>query len=529
MKKYVLWVLGLVLLIISGCGHDSTYRTLVQVDSALVAGHLDSALVMMSGIDTSKISSDDERAYFFLMRTQLLYRTNRPMSDSSDIDMCVSHYSGKGSDGRKLACAYYYKGMLEYERGMVSDAVMSLKKAEAAAASLNDVELKHKIYESLSTVNFMTGNVRLAMKYTNLSLECARMTDNGLWLAYAWNHQACLYDAIGEKDSFNLCIRRCMPYIESIGEKDKARILFLTGMYYLRRGDNAMAKLHLRKSYDMNPLASTCNMLAGIYSREGNKEKAMALWRQTLRKAAPEEKADILESVSRHLFDDRKYRDAYLSLSELVSLRDSLSELRQTAKVQEIQLKYDQQTAKRQFDKTLIRALYAFICFITAGAVFVYYHIYKTNKTRRKLMYDQILLNDYNRKISDLERHGKNSEKTINRLKHKVEQIQNEHIGIMFEGHALYDDIMKNKSVVAWTKSDVAKFIEYYKAVNLPFLIRLENDYTGLTDGNRLFLILQDIGKSDDEITRILGTSSGAIRTMRHRLRGKMKKERSDE
>ena len=137
--------------------------------------------------------------------------------------------------------------------------------------------------------------------------------------------------------------------------------------------------------------------------------------------------------------------------------------------------------------------------------------------------YNCILINDYNRKISELQKSGSDAEKDIRRLKHKVEKIQSQQTGVMFEGHSLYEEIIENKPIVKWNKSDVAKFIEYYKVVNLPFVTQLNTDYVGLTNGNKLFLILQDMGKKDEEIMQILGTSYGAIRTTRHRLKAKLK------
>jgi hypothetical protein len=42
-----------------------------------------------------------------------------------------------------------------------------------------------------------------------------------------------------------------------------------------------------------------------------------------------------------------------------------------------------------------------------------------------------------------------------------------------------------------------------------------------LSPGNRFFLILQDMGMSDEQMTHILGVSDGALRTTRSRLRQK--------
>lgn len=151
------------------------------------------------------------------------------------------------------------------------------------------------------------------------------------------------------------------------------------------------------------------------------------------------------------------------------------------------------------------------------------YSVFKANRNKRKVISYQILINDYNRRIDELQKKGSDAEKDIRRLKHKIDKIQNQQTSLMFEGHSLFEAICANKSIVKWGKADVAKLIEYYKVVNLPFVTQLDTDYEGLTNGNKLFLILQDMGKSDEEMTRILGTSYGALRTTRSRIKSKLK------
>ena len=68
---------------------------------------------------------------------------------------------------------------------------------------------------------------------------------------------------------------------------------------------------------------------------------------------------------------------------------------------------------------------------------------------------------------------------------------------------------------------EMQKLIEYYKVVNLPFMLQIENDYARLSPGNRFFLILQDMGMSDEQMTHILGVSDVALRVTRSRLRQK--------
>ncbi len=512
-----------VLLLLCGCQHSSIHRQLIQADSVMASENLDSAYHILSGIDTTRIMAKADRIYYQLIEIQLLYRMRKPADNMEGINECVSYYAQERKDVRKLAQAYYYRGMLEYESGKVDKAVTSLKKAEEAAQSLYDIDLKHKIYDSLSTLNFLSGNINLARKYTLLSLECAKLTSNGLWFAYAYNHLACIYEAMGRKDSSWVYIKKSLPYIQTVDAKDRAEFLYMVGENYHHNNENSLAKQYLLLSSKAYPTPATYNILASIYNQEGMKDTARALWRKAMGNASLDDKVDILDTIANQRFSEGDFRGAYWSLKELILLKDSIEKQKQTFSIQEIQLKYDQQKTKRNYDRMLIRGLYALIVLIVIIAALIIFYVFKANNNKRKVIAYQILINDYNRKISELQKSGSDAEKDIRRLKHKVEKIQSQQTGVMFEGHSLYEEIIENKPIVKWNKSDVAKFIEYYKVVNLPFVTQLNTDYVGLTNGNKLFLILQDMGKKDEEIMQILGTSYGAIRTTRHRLKAKLK------
>lgn len=74
---------------------------------------------------------------------------------------------------------------------------------------------------------------------------------------------------------------------------------------------------------------------------------------------------------------------------------------------------------------------------------------------------------------------------------------------------------------MTWEKSDYTDFIEYYKLVDLPFVLSIEREYKSLTPGNKLLLILQNMGKTETELQRILGTTIGTIRVQQSRIRKK--------
>ena len=72
-----------------------------------------------------------------------------------------------------------------------------------------------------------------------------------------------------------------------------------------------------------------------------------------------------------------------------------------------------------------------------------------------------------------------------------------------------------------WTSEQIRTLIEYYKLQNYPLINRLESEYDNLPLNHILFEILVDMGKSDQEIQRIMNISQTTIRSYRFRIKSK--------
>ena len=160
----IIFALLAVVSAVCGCQNSRIHRRLVLADSIMRSGNLDSAYTLLNRMDTARQLSEADRIYYQLIETQLRYRMRQPIEDTAVISECVAYYAGVQKDARKLAQAYYYRGMLEMESGKTDEAVTSLKKAEEAAQRLHDLDLRHKIYDRLSTLTFLSGNIALARK-----------------------------------------------------------------------------------------------------------------------------------------------------------------------------------------------------------------------------------------------------------------------------------------------------------------------------------------------------------------------------
>ena len=61
--------------------------------------------------------------------------------------------------------------------------------------------------------------------------------------------------------------------------------------------------------------------------------------------------------------------------------------------------------------------------------------------------------------------------------------------------------------------------MEYYKVVDLPFVTQLQTEYDHLSPRYQFFLVMKNMGKSEEEIQDIMVISSGTIRTIKSRVK----------
>ncbi len=245
------------------------------------------------------------------------------------------------------------------------------------------------------------------------------------------------------------------------------------------------------------------------------------MWAKAMRTTDLRDRVEAYQSMVGKKYDAGDYRGTADAAISLLELKDSLVQQMKTAEVQEIQLKYDKEVERRKLDRFMMWGLVVALFFVAIIATGIIYHIRKTNRANEKMMRAQVLINDYRRQIERLEGSGQDVTQEVQTLRHKIDTLQSEQTARLSDGLELYERIVAGESVVSWSKDQLLKFIDYYKVVNLTFMMQMDHDYSRLSPGNRLFLILQDMGKTDAQMTHILGVSEGSLRVTRSRLRQK--------
>lgn len=517
--------IGIAIMIVA-CSHGSHQKQLVQVDSLLSNFQRDSAYNTFKQIDRDELSKAD--AMYYDVLKVALSQIARPASSfhfdisrDSVLDQCLEYYQQKNNQ-RMLLYSYLFKGKIQLETNANNhEASVWLKKAEELTKSVNDLQLAYLTNEALATLNYYSGNKDLAIDYSYKTLECAKQRGNNHIMTYACNHLVVLYLERHERDSVQKYNALSMSILSNMIPKDRSYALGNLGTIFWSNNEVDSAKVYFEKAKKEYPFPYLDQHLAEVNYIQGNYKMADSLWNRALQSANLRDKVEFYKSIFIRKYDNKDFKGSAEAATRLLELKDSLVQQMQTAEVQEIQLKYDKEVERRKLDRFIKWALLIALALISVIAGFIIYHIRKRNKARERIMRDQVLINDYKLQIEQLEHSGKDVTKEVKSLQKKIDTLQLEQTEKLSEGRALYQRIVAGESAVAWSKDNIIKFVDYYRVVNLPFMLQMEQDYTKLSPGNKFFLILQEMGMTDQQMTHILGVSDGALRTTRSRLRQK--------
>ena len=128
-----------ILLMLTGCNGTRVTEKLNQVDSLIAKEQIDSACVVHHSLNEATMTEED-KAHYYLLATQLGYVTNHPLSSDSLLEMAFTYYNKVGNN-HKLANAYYYKSLWSEANKNYTQAILYGKEAEYLAMKTEDVRV----------------------------------------------------------------------------------------------------------------------------------------------------------------------------------------------------------------------------------------------------------------------------------------------------------------------------------------------------------------------------------------------------
>lgn len=543
--KKIIYLLA-ILLILASCDGVRVSENLNLIDSLIDKEQIDSARVIHNSLNEASMTPEDQ-AHYRLLTTQLGYLTNHPLPSDSLLDMAIIYYN-KVENSQKLANAYYYKSARSRINSDYPQAILYCKEAERLADQSNDIRLHFKIAENLAYLNGLCENNLLQLQYAQKALALAQKVNNKNWIAYSYNKISFAFANIGQYDSALIYVERSIPYIESVYNTDKVKFLTNCGLLYKDK-DIIKAKDYFKKALTYGEHPGTLEYLADVYFAEGKKEEAYKLWKKALTKDGRYDKWNLIYSILSYDLERGKLDEASENLDRVIAIKDSIITVLRNDTIKDLQMRFDHELAMHKADKKLIctqRLLMGSAIILVLMAFYIYFR--KKKEEAREQDYqdqlyaytteiDQLTANkdkalahiselessrDENlQKISQLEAEAKDAETAIKKLNQNIKKLLNEEAPKLKEGKMLYDQIMEGKTALYWTHKDEEYFNKYYAATHYQSFNRLRKvkRVTKLSAHNLFYLILKDMGKSDDEVRRIMALSPEGLRSLRSRTK----------
>lgn len=515
-----LTLLFLLIIIIAGCKNSSReYALMGKADSLITKEQEDSALCILSSIDTTALKHDEEKAYYNLLQTCARYRRWYPISSTATIDYSVDYYR-KANDKRKLARALYYKGVVAYELGNTETAITCLKEAEHIENKSGKSDILNYIYINLANINLQTSNYITALQYAKSSLNTAEKRKDGNLICLSLDKISTIFNAKELHDSALHYSLKAIPYIKHLTKEEKADVLSNIAASYFNQKMFAEAELYIKQSMAVEPTPYACYILGSIYIEQGKSAEAAALWDKAMSTGSPEIRAEAMLWTADMKKEAGEYREAAELMAKAEAINDSISKRKETESSLRLQALTERAEAERKAGHRLTAAI--IIMFAVASVLItltVRLHK-KINLTKKQLADIEELTGKYLQKINELSVSKAENEKEINRLNRKIATLREKRAAIIGHGRKRYDEIRDGGTVATWKKDDFEAAIEYCRTIMPETVNGIENSRKRLTPYNVFFLLLPHIGISDDDIPHAMNMTRGAARTMKYRLKG---------
>lgn len=530
--KQVFVFFVLVIFFAFSCQRAKVSKNLSEIDSLIVGELYDSAYHLVEAMDESDFHTPEDLAHFNLLRVQTAYLVNKPLASSDSIlDVVISYYD-QHVNYEKLVDAYYYKAIGANARGDYQQSIINYKEAEHLALQSGNIRQQYKIAEGITYVNGVCANVDLQLSYAKKTLGLSQKIGNRRWIAYSYYWLSYAYSKKGIEDSVLYYTQQIIPFIKDVNETELP--YFLCGGAYLLRSSNPVeAKKYLLRSLSYNEQTVTYEYLAEIAYDEGKPDEAYHYWKRvlTIQDATP--KDNVIHNLIEYDMERGKTDSICERINEIIAIRDSIDAKLKNDTIKDLQTRFDHEVAMREKDQIVIRWQWVAIILVVLLLIGTVYYLVRKYQVRIKLQRSQMQINDYMEQIRALQSDKSDRTAEIERLNKQIERIMEEKSPRLAQGRMLYDMVVANKKMDRWKKEDVKKFIEYYTATNYRVVNRLRSipRKEELTPHHLLYLILQEMGKTDQEIRLILSISKETLRTLRFRTKplDEIESEKSDQ
>ena len=295
--------------------------------------------------------------------------------------------------------------------------------------------------------------------------------------------------------------------------------------------DDEKAKYYLLKSIEKENDPYFCKALAQIYTKEGNKEKADEMWHKALDTKDLSLKANVVKGMAKAKTEEGDYKAAHELDLWAAALKDSLHRQQKEENIKGQQELFDKERANEQLREERGHAIWMVAILALLIAALAAWTIYKKRKNSRRMNALNEELEQKAKTMEQLQQENESNKKQLDRLSRDMTGFEQKHEKLLAEGQRLYESIaVDGGNTLTWTKDDFVHFVLYYKLRHPEFVRHIENDYDELTPRQKTFLILYDMGMTDEDVMRTLVLTESSVRANKTRIKGKkLSSDKSEE
>ena len=522
MKKLNIIAFFIIYLIFSACfeNNSNIFSELETIDYLIRNNKRDSARILFDSIDTTLATKKDYALYNLLKIRQSDILTYNYKWDS--MLNTSEYYFKKINDKKYISEIYLKKAQLNiYFKEEYDSIAYYLFKAEKLATEINDYYILAQIYWTKPTLYYLTKDYTKIKECVQLELLNATKSGNQRQIAYATLNMATAYRNISQNDSATIYLNAALLLDKYLLTKDISFIYNTLGELSMDKNQN-IARQDFEKAIEISPTFLQAKLnIAKLHLLNNQINQAEKMCIECLNTNETEEKISALKILCQCKEAEGNFKEA-LEIQKKIMIQDStMKKLDSNRNI----LKYIHQNTDNK--KTNINNWISLFLFILCIVLTI--GIVKSKKTLKKqiaLTNDKEIMyhtsnnecSKLKNEIDNLKQNNQNYNNTISNLKNQLEQLTQKQTKYQAVGKKLYEEIVNNNAIIKWSTTDMVNFIEYYRILKAEFINNLDMNYTKLTPRYKIILILEDMGKTINEIKKIMSFEETSYYSAKSRI-----------
>ena len=317
LKNPIYTLLLITICLLSSCGHreDITVAQLLRAE-AVMDEHPDSALTIIMAVDSSALATPADSALYNLLLTQGQVRTDQGEPQLNRVSGAMMYFMRHPDNDRRLMLSMLYSAILMDRKGLYSQAIVPLLRAEQLAIDNGEYFYLGLIDREISDVYQCTYDMPASLDYAHRAWEAFKNSGKRKYANYEqMNYALSLIcnqkysEAVPVAARAEKCAREMK---DTIALRDALRA---GAMGHMGVGDTQEAiKLYEEAMTMFNePDSEDLQRMIILYNRIGQTRKADSLYSRLSQRGA-----DYFAPMHARYAAEHKYQEAYRELMKLV-------------------------------------------------------------------------------------------------------------------------------------------------------------------------------------------------------------------